>query len=183
MSWPAVKKFYTIAEFEARMKDFEKGSWQPQFIVLHNTAVPTLADWPKVIGTLRMAGLENYYKNDQKWSGGPHLFVAPEGVWEFNDLRQPGVHSPSWNRIALGVEMVGDFDHESFASGAGLLVRSNAVRAVAALSLAYGLDTSTMRLHREDPQTTHHCPGNNVIKAQFIAEAHAAKLKLLGATS
>ena len=38
------------------------------------------------------------------WSGGPHLFIANDGIWEFNRLTKPGVHAPSWNKVALGVD-------------------------------------------------------------------------------
>jgi rhodanese-related sulfurtransferase len=79
-----------------------------------------------------------------------------------------GVHSPSWNSIALGVEMLGDYDKDAFDSGRGAKVRDNAVAAMATLSAVLGLDPNTMRLHREDPATTHACPGKNVKKLDVI---------------
>ncbi|MGD0947392.1 MAG: hypothetical protein ABSA52_08170 [Candidatus Binatia bacterium] len=33
-----------------------------------------------------------------------------------------------------------------------------------------GIDSHTMRLHREDPLTTHACPGSNVRKLEVIQE-------------
>jgi len=79
-----------------------------------------------------------------------------------------GTHSPSWNKLALGIEMLGDFDAESFTDGRGLAVRSNAVKAMASLSAVPGLDPQTIRLHREDPLTTHACPGSAVRKLEII---------------
>ncbi len=79
-----------------------------------------------------------------------------------------GVHSPSWNSIALGLEMLGDFDKEAFDTGRGAQVRDNAVAAMASLSAVLGLDPNSMRLHREDPKTTHACPGKNVKKLDVI---------------
>jgi hypothetical protein len=148
------------------------------FVVLHNTAVPTLADWHKVSGEKRMVGLADYYRNVQHWSAGPHLFVADDLIWVFTPLKEHGVHSPSWNSVAWGVEMVGDYATEAFDSGAGAKVRDNAVHAVAVLSKWAHLDSSSMRLHKEDPKTTHDCPGKHVSKADFIQRVHARILAL-----
>ncbi len=97
-----------------------------------------------------------------------------------------GTHSPSWNKLALGVEMLGDYDKESFSEGRGLAVRQNAVAAIASLSAVLGIDPSSMRLHREDPGTTHACPGVRVKKLEFIqavsdliARRHAGEHKVL----
>jgi hypothetical protein len=60
--------------------------------------------------------------------------------------------------------MVGDYETEPF----GAEVRGNAIRALAALHSALGLDPHSLRLHKEDPRTTHICPGRNVDKADVI---------------
>lgn len=60
--------------------------------------------------------------------------------------RTQGVHSPSWNSVAWGVELVGDYSKE-------LLNRSllaNAVSALATLHGSLGLGPNSMKLHRED---------------------------------
>ncbi|HEV2715317.1 MAG TPA: hypothetical protein VGU64_08645, partial [Terriglobales bacterium] len=72
----------------------------------------TFADWHKHSGEERMRALERYYRDENHWSGGPHLFVADDLMWVFTPLNVPGVHSPSWNRVAWGVELVGDYDKE-----------------------------------------------------------------------
>jgi hypothetical protein len=64
--------------------------------------------------------------------------------------------------------MLGDYDAEAFDSGRGVEVRRNAIAAIATLSAILGLDPTTMRLHREDPLTTHACPGKNVRKLEVI---------------
>src|SRR5215472_10964945 len=69
--------------------------------------------------------LEDFYKNQQKWSTGPHLSVADDLIWTFTPLTLSGVHSPSWNSVASGVEMVGDYNVEPF----GDVVCNNAVSA------------------------------------------------------
>ena len=35
-------------------------AWRPQFVVLHNTALPKLADWHSSPGNVRMKNLENF---------------------------------------------------------------------------------------------------------------------------
>jgi len=41
-----------------------------------------------------------------------------------------------------------------------------------------GLNPQTLRLHREDPLTTHLCPGPSIIKADFISDVTAALVQL-----
>lgn len=187
--WPAVKKLFSPPQFEefvhklAYPKTPASFGWQPkpEFIVVHNTAEPSLAQWAKLGGLQRIKNLESYYKNDQKWSGGPHLFVAPEGIWLFNALEYPGVHSPSWNRVAFGVEMVGDYDTEDFnaQSGASATVRAYSVQALAVLSAKFSFDSTSLRLHKEDPKTTHECPGKTVHKGDLVQAVHDAKVQVL----
>jgi hypothetical protein len=139
-------------------------TWRPQFVVLHNTAVPTFAEWHSVPGEQRMKNLERFYRDTQHWSAGPHLFVADDLIWAFTPLPTAGVHSPSWNSMSWGVEMVGDYNVEPFSE----LVRNNAVSALATLHALLGLDPHMLRLHKEDPKTTHDCPGKHVEKADII---------------
>lgn len=160
-----VGRGFSPEAFDAYAAGIQLGAWRPEFIVVHNTQIPTLAEWHDEAGGARMTGLEEYYRDTMKWSGGPHLFVADDLVWPFTPLGTPGVHSPSWNGIAWGVEMVGDYDTEPW----GDAVRENTLRALAALHRLAGWTTPQLRLHREDPLTTHHCPGDNVPKAQLEA--------------
>ncbi|MDQ6831709.1 MAG: N-acetylmuramoyl-L-alanine amidase [Gemmatimonadota bacterium] len=161
-----VSQSFTPDAFDSYVKTVKFGAWRPSFVVVHNTQEPKLASWHSVNGDRRMKGFTSYYRDDQKWSGGPHLFVADDLVWVFTPLNVPGVHTPSWNSVAWGVELVGDYDHEPF----GDQVRENAVRALAALHGAAGLDPSTLKLHKEDPKTTHtFCPGVHVDKADLVA--------------
>jgi len=156
---------FASADFTAYLQTVAFSAWRPQFVVVHNTYIPNLADWHSVAGSKRMLGLESYYRDTQKWSAGPHLFVADDLIWVFTPLNTPGVHSPSWNAISWGVEMVGDYSTEPF----GPAVRANAVAALAGLHELAGLDPHAIRFHREDPLTTHkHCPGKNLVKAELI---------------
>ncbi len=163
---------FTPEEFDDYVSHLSFGIWRPQFVVLHNTASPRLSQWHSVSGQQRMKNLADFYKNTQKWSAGPHLFVADDLIWVFTPLTTSGVHSPSWNSIAWGVEMVGDYNAESFTTGAGAKVRDNAVAALATLHAVAGIDSHTLRFHKEDPKTDHDCPGKNVNKADIIQRVH-----------
>ena len=156
----------TANQFDDYVGTVQFGPWRPQFVVLHNTAEPTFATWHSVPGRQRMRGLQNYYRDDQKWSGGPHLFVADDLIWAFTPLSVPGVHAPSWNQVSWGVEMVGEYNTEDMCDG----VRENTIRTLTTLHSLAGFDPGTLRLHHEDPLTTHKgCPGTKVVKDDFVA--------------
>jgi len=165
-----VGKGFHQDEFKDYVGSLSFAAWRPSFVVLHNTAVPTFAQWHSVPGATRMQNLESYYRDTQGWSGGPHLFIADDLIWVFTPLTVPGVHSPSWNNVAWGVELVGDYAEEELSPE----VKANAISALATLHGAIGIDPSALRLHREDPRTTHLCPGNNVSKSDVISLVTAA---------
>lgn len=165
-----VGKAFDTTVFDAYCRGLQWSSWRPSFIVLHNTATPTLAQRPNGFTAQRIKNLEAYYRDTQKWSAGPHLFVDDRQIWAFTPLTVSGVHSPSWNKVALGAEMLGDYESDAFSTDRGLSVRKNTVSALATLCAILGLAPNTMRLHREDPATTHACPGRNVRKLEVIQE-------------
>lgn len=170
-SFTIVGKKFTISEFDAYCDSLKKQSWVKR-IVLHNTAVPSLAQRPGgILTTQHIKNLKSYYEG-MDWPGGPHLFIDATGIWVFNPLNREGTHSPSYNSSAWGVEMLGDYQKESFTSGLGAAVATNAQHAVASLAQLQGwtsIDNGKMLLHKEDPNTTHKsCPGKNVFKADFI---------------
>jgi hypothetical protein len=161
-----VGRGFRAAEFKDYVATLRFTDWRPQFAVVHNTSAPRLSQWHSHPGEVRMRNLESYYRDDQRWSAGPHLFVADDLIWVFTPLTTSGTHSPSWNGVAWGVELVGEYDEEPFNPA----VRENAVDALAALYACRGLDPETIRFHKEDPGTTHtNCPGKNVNKADLIA--------------
>ena len=165
-----VGRGFRAEEFKSYVATLTFTDWRPQFAVVHNTSEPRLMQWHSHPGEVRMRNLESYYRDQQKWSGGPHLFVADDLIWVFSPLTGPGVHTPSWNSISWGIEMVGEYDEEAFGNG----VRDNVVEALAAMHLWRGIDPETIRFHKEDPKTTHtHCPGSNVDKADLIKRVRA----------
>ena len=164
---------FTPASFDQYCHLLHWLQWRPSFVVVHNTAVPTLAQRPTGLTKEHIRDLETYYRDDQHWSAGPHLFIDDRQIWVFTPLTVSGVHSPSWNKLALGVEMLGDYQREAFDTGRGARVQANTVAALASLHAVLGLDPTTLRLHKEDPLTTHRCPGDKVAKARLIAQVQA----------
>ena len=164
---------FNAAQFDSYCHSLQWTAWRPSFIALHNTAVPNLAQRPNGFTAQHMQNFVSYYRDQKKWSAGPHLFIDDKKIWVFTPLTVSGVHSPSWNKLALGIEMLGNYATDDFKTGRGLAVRKNAVAAMASLSAVLGLDPATIRLHKEDMATTHDCPGKNVKKAEVIAEVKA----------
>ena len=176
MTWKGiVGRSFSAHGFEDYCHTLHWSAWRPSFIVLHNTSVPSLAQRPQGLTHAHILALESYYRDTQKWRAGPHLFVDDRQIWAFTPLTTAGVHSPSWNAVAVGIEMLGEYETEAFDSGRGAAVRDNAVSAIATLCSVLGLPPSGLKLHKEDPKTTHKtCPGKHVDKNAVIAAVEHA---------
>lgn len=161
---------FNSAQFDSYCHSLQWNAWRPSFIVLHNTSVPNLAQRPKGFTQQHIQNLEGFYRDQQGWSAGPHLFIDDLQIWAFTPLTMSGVHSPSWNKLSIGIEMLGNYETESFKTGRGLAVRKNTVTVMATICAVLGLDPHGTRLHKEDPKTTHACPGKNVIKSEIITQ-------------
>lgn len=176
MAFSIIARKFTVPEFQEYVKSVGKQAWVKR-IVLHNTAAPSIAQRPGGILTLtHIKNLHTYYSQTQGWSGGPHLFIDAEGIWVFNPLDKKGVHSPSYNGSSWGVEMLGNFETESFTTGLGAKIAANAQAACAILAELQGwpdLHDQRLILHKEDKKTNHDCPGKNVIKSFFVSAANA----------
>ncbi len=169
MAWSIVGRRFSAEQFEVYVAAEPLRTWQPEFVVVHNTAVPSLAQRPHGFTPQHIENLYGFYVG-KGWSGCPHLFVDQNGIWVLNPLGRPGVHSPSWNKVAWGVEMLGEYGSEEFHSGPGALVRDNAVAALAALCKKGRFPPEAIRFHKEDPRTTHTtCPGSRVSKDWIVA--------------
>ena len=162
---------FSPEKFDTYCHSLQWTAWRPAFVVLHNMAIPSLAQRPAGLTRQHLSNLEAFYRDTQGWKPGPHLFVDDRQIWVFTPLTVSGTHSPSWNKLAFGVEMLGNFSSEAFDSGRGVAVRKNAVAALSTLHAVLGIDPRTLKLHREDEATTHHdCPGKNVRKDDVIRE-------------
>jgi hypothetical protein len=165
----------TVEQFADHVRDIQLGDFVPHFVAMHNTASPNKSQWQSATPIpQRLRNLTSYYSG-MGWHGGPHMFVDDKFIWLFTPLDRPGVHSPSWNSTAWGIEMVGDYDSEPFDSGFGLDVRRNAVAAAAILlkKLDKPCNGETIRFHYEDTRTTHACPGKHCKKSEVLKEIAA----------
>lgn len=172
------EKVFTPEEFLRYVKENvdgklgRNGNLKPEFIVLHNTGIPTIAQRPNGFTRENMRALAGYY-GGLGWPAGPHLFIDQNGIWVFSSLTKRGTHSPSWNRKTWGVEQLGDFNKDDYDGEVGSRIRANAVAALAILSIASGKDIDTLRFHKDDHRTTHDCPGRTCQKPRVIADVKA----------
>jgi hypothetical protein len=184
---PIVGQRFTPDEFLKYVKDNvvpalkNSVGWKPTFIVIHNTAKPSIAQRPNGFSRDHMLSLSYYYGVKQGWWSGPHLFVDQNGIWVFSRLDKAGTHSPCYNAKSWGIEQLGDFDTESYDTGAGAKIRDNAMAAVAILSIAGNITAgpknknNPLRLHKEDTCTTHVCPGSHCDKNEIVSRVEDAK--------
>src|SRR5437868_12726973 len=115
MTWtPIVAKRLSALDLDSYVRNLVFGQWRPSFVVVHNTSVPRITDRPNGFTDAHMRNLESFYRDQQKWSAGPHAFVDQNGIWLFTPLTAPGVHSPSWNHSSWGIETLGDYETEAF---------------------------------------------------------------------
>lgn len=181
MTWRGIigRSFLTVESFAHYVDTVQFGIWRPKFVVVHNTSAPDIALYNKwqarghPTDEQWMQNLVGYYRDQQKWSAGPHLFVTPRSICVFSPLSGPGTHSPAWNSISWGVETVGEFDREPFKDGS----RDNLIGALGVLHMKAGLSLrpylsghTGLHFHKEDPRTTHkNCPGKHMVKADLVA--------------
>lgn len=160
MAWSGIiGRHLKPAEIHGYVSAIRWDEWKPDFIVVHNTASPSLSSRPNGLTAQHIKNLEAYYRDQQGWRAGPHFFVDDHGVWLFTPPTVPGTHSPSWNGVSLGIEMLGDFASEEFVSGRGGEVRYNTIRLMASLLHQLGLPDTAWKYHIEDTKTNHDCPG------------------------
>lgn len=181
MPFPIINRRFTPVEFATYVAGVKLTSaFQPTHVVIHNTGIPTLAQRPNGWTPEAIKGLYTYYDKTKEWTGGPHAFMddKEDGIVGFNLLNDTGVHSPSWNKNAWGLEMLGDYDGtDDPLTGRGAKVVRNTVYAAAILLNKIGAVASdtTIRFHKEDKATDHDCPGRLVIKADFVAMVKAVQ--------
>ncbi len=178
---------YALGEFRAMLAALRLGDWRPKFPTLHNTGVPSLAQWLAYGPTPQErwgASLNRYYEG-MGWHAGPHLVVCPDYVWVLCDLTKPGVSVSCWNSETFGIEMVGNYEPggDDFASGEGAKVRDNAAAVLAALAEKFHWDLVNfftlgargLHFHRECPADHHACPGSKVTKPDMLARVAALR--------
>ena len=124
-------------------------------IVLHHTS-DTIGKWKS--GEVAISYYKKLYEG-KGWKAGPHLFVAPEGIYLFTDINIQGIHANSGNRGSIGVEMVGNYD-KIFPSGK---IWSNTKKVLRILLSRFDLKLKDIHFHREY-NSKKSCPGRTITK-------------------
>jgi hypothetical protein len=136
-------------------------------IYLHHTWKPTVADW-RGLATIRAMQRTYATAPGYGWDKGPHLFIGPDGIWTFYDLRKDGYHAGGWYNVgSIGVEMVGNYD----AARPSGPVLEYTVAALALLCQTLKLSPRDLRFHRDVSSKT--CPGRAVTKEWIIPQVEA----------
>lgn len=165
VSYANVGKRWTPEQFRAYLATIPKPAWA-KAVCLHHTASPSLAMRPGGLTEQHVKNLQSYYQNDLKWKAGPHLFADDHLILGLSPLTETGTHAKSFNGMAIGIEVLGDYDSEDPTSGRGLKAWQNGAAAAKALLDWLGLKASaqTVLFHRDDPKTSKTCPGTLVKK-------------------
>lgn len=165
-------KCLTLNEFRQYCRTYDFGSIKPDSLVIHHTWSPKKSDWK---GEKSIMGLKNYYEG-KKWSAGPHLFIAEDGIWLFTPMKDVGIHASSLNSwrtklgrlggYSIGIEVVGDYDIERW-TGETL---KNALGVMQILTASLNITTEKVYFHRDAPEAKKSCPGHAITKDWLFAE-------------
>jgi hypothetical protein len=150
--------------------------FRPVGVTVHHCGQPSLKQRPNDLLPEHMLNFQSFYRDEKKWSAGPHLFVDRTGIWVFTPLTVRGVHAESFNAKYWGLEMLGDYDAEEPNSD----VLRNTYAAVGTLLRKIGKNEKAINFHRQDPQTSKTCPGRKINYAGFVARMAAELEKFKG---
>lgn len=169
MGFENVGLVWSPDSFRSYLSSIEKPSWC-KAITLHHTASPSLADRPKGLLIQHIHNLQDFYQSTSGWSAGPHLFIDEDEIFGMCDLRKKGVHAVSFNHMAIGIEVLGNYDSENPKIGRGEKCWKMAALTTRLLLDWLGLspNENTVLFHRDDPATKKSCPGSLVYKEHVI---------------
>lgn len=124
-------------------------------VVLHHTW-DTVEQWKR--GKVSCGYYKKMYEK-KGWKSGPHLFIAPEGIWLFTDVNIKGTHANEGNKGSIGIEMVGRYD-KKLPSGK---IWKNTKSVLEVLLYKFNLKLENIHFHREyNPKKS--CPGKAITK-------------------
>jgi N-acetylmuramoyl-L-alanine amidase-like protein len=153
-SWD-IRHWATVEAFEAHLSHYDPAicAWV-EGLTIHHTAIPTVAQWR---GRRSVEVLGRFYRA-KGWSGGPHLFIGPDGIWQGTPLNLPGIHAIGANGTRWGVEFVGNYTHVGWAEP----IHALGLGAVAALLRwrKLGVSPHTVDGHRNYNKPS--CPGDAI---------------------
>ena len=162
-----VNRRLSLGEFRAYVSTYDFGTLPAHRLVIHHTWKPTKENWA---GQRSIDGLKAYYEKKQ-WPAGPHLFVAEDGIWLLSPMSQDGIHAGKLNPRSIGIEVVGDYDHELWSGQ----TKANVLGAIKALMGQLGILEGQIFFHRDvSPKT---CPGSAITKEWLFGELANFKFK------
>lgn len=168
-----VMRSFTPDEFDKYVESIKMPrliGFKPIGITLHSTSAPTSKQCGGIITHERMVNLLSFYRDERKWSAGPHLFIDTKQIWVFTPINIQGTHSPTYNKTRFGIEMLGDHDVETPNPDTVY----NSCRAMATLCRKIGKSEMSINFHRDDPKTTHReCPGTKISKSDIRSRVSA----------
>lgn len=155
-----VNKKLNLKEFKKYIKGKNFQPNNPYRLVIHHTWKPTEKDWN---GQKTIDGLKKYYES-LGWNGnGPHIFVAPDGIWLFTDMKYQGTHAGEGNYRSIGIEVVGNYDGAKWSGK----IKEQAIGVIKALMDELKIKDENLCFHRDFSYKT--CPGS-AIKKEWILE-------------
>lgn len=88
------------------MQNLEIPFWRKiKKLVFHHTSSP-VDTWR---GSASMLHYYNIYQS-RGWKSGPHIFIAPDGIWVFSPISKEGTHAGEEGRKnSIGIEVVGRY--------------------------------------------------------------------------
>jgi hypothetical protein len=184
------KVFPTTQGFLSYLDSIQFSGWKPAYVVAHHTGAPTMKNWlgwqsrkSPISDEQWLKNLAAYYGNNLGWSSGPQFFFTPKNFCVLSPPDRRGIHAASFNSNSWGVEMVGNFDIETWGGD----FREKYIDGLACLHMSLGLSPdpyvfkrSGLHFHRDDPLTSKTCPGVHINKSVMISEIKAAMVRLGG---
>ena len=102
-----INQKFTPNAFDKYIRNMPWYFWNRKInkLVFHHTSSP-VEIWQ---GSGSMLHYWNLYRS-RGWKVGPHIFIAPDGIWLFTDIRKQGKHAGiKGNQGSIGIEIVGQY--------------------------------------------------------------------------
>jgi N-acetylmuramoyl-L-alanine amidase CwlA len=174
-----VGKRLSLNEFRVYLATYDFGSIPPDRVVLHHTWRPTAEQWR---GKLSVESMRVFY-GAKGWTAGPHLFVAPDGVWLFTPMCDVGIHAGLGNAnreflasgyrnfkklywYSIGIEMVGNYE----AVRPSGLIWEQTKSIITGLLQRFGKTPEQALFFHRDYTNQKSCPGKAVTKPWVLSE-------------
>jgi len=157
--WRTAEQFRAhLAKHSPEVASWAKGA------VIHHTWKPEVSQWR---GQSTYNGILNYYKAKvPQWTSAPHLFIVTgspdplnDGIWQMTPLNLKGTHAGAWNSSHWGIEVVGNYDSQTWSDSTKTLVYD----AVIALFMWKSITVNRQSVvgHRETGSKKT-CPGKSI---------------------